>query len=127
GVDQRRDAVRSADRDDGEDVVEMAVGQQDGRSLQAVFADHRVDGVFYSHTRVDDDAFLARRGGDDEAVRLESSGDDSTDQHVIEATGSGSDTRPTVRARTPFRDSLPPCRPPAANSNSPAPEPNAST
>ena len=121
GVDQRRDPVRSAHGNDCEDVVEVAVGEQDGSGLEPVLPDDRIHRVFYADSRVDDDAFLAGCGRDDETVRLERSGDDTTDQHVTEATGTRSGAQPTVRAHTPFRDSIPPCLPPAANSNSPAP------
>ena len=122
GVDQRRNPMRAAHGDDRKDVVEVAVGEQDGSGLEPVLSNDLIHRVFYADSWVDDDAFLAGRGRDDETVRLESSGDDTTDQHVTEATGTRSGAQRTVRAHTPFRDCIPPCLPPDANSNSPAPE-----
>src|SRR5206468_2656137 len=68
-VDPGGRVVRPADRQYGEHVVDVTVGQQDADWLQFVLANHLLDARGRVLSRVDDEAFRALAGGDDVAVR----------------------------------------------------------
>ncbi len=108
GVDPRRDALRPADRRDGEGVVEVAVRQQDRDRLQPVLAQDLVELGLDADARVDDDALLPRTGCDHVAVGVEGLGREPADEHgrPLErgATGAGPRRQTVLR---PYR------RPPA--------------
>jgi hypothetical protein len=55
----------------GEDVVQMAVGEQDRGRPQAVLGEDRPEGVDDPDARVDDEAFLSGCGRDDIAIGRE--------------------------------------------------------
>ena len=69
------------DRRDTPHVVDVAVRHQDRRGPQAVCSDDLGDSGRRILAGVDDDALLARAGGDDVAVRAPRPGRERSDEH----------------------------------------------
>ena len=80
-VDVGGDVLRAADRDHRPDVVNVAVGEQDGGRLQPVPLEDLLDARLGVLAGIHDQALLARPGGQHVAVRGERAGRESGDQH----------------------------------------------
>src|SRR5690606_22076456 len=81
GVDPGRYVVRSAHRNDRGDVVDVAVGEDDGDGLEPVSADRFRDAVGGLVSRVDDHALLTGGGGDEVTVRPPGPGGEPGNEH----------------------------------------------
>ncbi|EGJ78633.1 putative hydrolase [Streptomyces sp. Tu6071] len=100
-VDPGGDVVRPADRDDRGDVVDVAVGEDDGDGLEPMLRERLLDPRGGLVARVDDHAFLTGGGGDHVAVGPPGPGGETGNEHVRplcpRVSGAASGARPGSR------------------------------
>lgn len=102
-MDPYRNVIKRGNFTGGPHVVEMAVGDEDGRWLHIVLADHGLDPVDSFHPRVDDDAFSARVSGHEIAIGLQWSGRKRRNEHVAQVTrGAWVDSNPLAPRLVPM-------------------------
>ena len=73
--------MRAAHRDDRGDMVDVAVGEDDGDGLEAMLPERFLDALGGLVARVDDHALLTRGGGDQIAVGPPGPGGEPGNKH----------------------------------------------
>ena len=81
GVDPGRDVVRAAHRDDRGDMVDVAVGEDDGDGLEPMLRERLLDALGGLVARVDDHALLTGGGGDQITVGPPGPGGEPGNEH----------------------------------------------